>query len=65
MEKSLLELMHFHSTSQADKKHFEWKKRTKPQATPTVIINGYELPEMYFQQIEKLVYFTNLEVDPK
>ena len=37
----------------------------KLEATPTVLFDGYELPEMFFQQIEKLVFFTDLEVDPK
>lgn len=45
--------------------HLEWKKKTKLHATPTVLFDGYELLEMYFQQIEKLVFFTDLEVDTK
>lgn len=27
--------------------------------------DGYELPEMFFQQIERLIFFTDLEVDSK
>ncbi|MDE6162886.1 MAG: thioredoxin domain-containing protein [Bacteroides sp.] len=45
--------------------HLEWKRKTKLQATPTVLFDGYELPEMYFQQIEKLIFFTDLEVDTR
>lgn len=37
-------------------KHLEWKRKMKMQATPTVLFDGYELPEMYFQQIEKLFF---------
>lgn len=46
-------------------KHLEWKRKTKLQGTPTVIFDGYELPEIYFQQIEKLVFFTDLKINPK
>lgn len=46
-------------------KHLEWKGKMKIQATPTVLFDGYELPEMYFQQIEKLAFFTHLEINPK
>ncbi len=45
--------------------HLEWKRKTKLQAIPTVLFDGYELPEMYFQQIEKLIFFTDLEVDTR
>jgi len=53
------------TTSEEYQRHLDWKKKTKLQATPTVLFNGYELPELFFQQIEKLVFFTDLEVDPK
>ena len=45
--------------------HIDWKKRAKLQATPTVFFDGYELPKIFFQQIGKLVFFTDLEIDPK
>lgn len=45
--------------------HLEWKKKTKLQVTPTVLFEGYELPEMYFQQIEKLIFVSDLEVDTR
>lgn len=44
-------------------KHLEWKKEMQIQATPTVIFNGYKLPEIYFQEIEKLVFFTNIDTN--
>ncbi len=43
--------------------HNQWKEETKLRATPTILINGYELPGNY--KIEDLRYFTNLEVDTK
>lgn len=51
--------------SEEFQKHLDWKKKTKLQATPTIIFDGYELPKMYFQQIEKLVFFTDLEINSK
>ncbi len=51
--------------SEEFQKHLEWKNKTKLNATPTVLFNGYELPEMFFQQVDKLVFFTDLEIDPK
>lgn len=46
-------------------KHLDWKGQTKLRATPTVLYDGYELPEMYFQQVDKLVFFTDLVFEPK
>jgi len=37
-------------------KHESWKKKTQLRATPTVLVNGYKLPENY--KIEDLLYFT-------
>lgn len=51
--------------SEEYQKHLNWKEKTKIQATPTVMFDGYELPEMFFQQIEKLAFFTDLEIDPR
>lgn len=51
--------------SEEFQKHINWKEKTKLRATPTVIFDGYELPEMFFQQIDKLAFFTDLEIDPK
>ncbi len=42
------------------REHLEWNKRNKLRATPTILFNGYELPEMFFQRIELLAYFTDL-----
>ena len=41
-------------------KHEAWKQKTQISATPTVLINGYKLPESY--KIEGLRYFTDLDV---
>ena len=53
------------SVSKEYQKHLDWKEQTKLRATPTVLYDGYELPEMYFQQVDKLVFFTDLEFEPK
>lgn len=44
-------------------KHLEWKESTKLRSTPTVLFNGYELPKLFFQQIESLAFFADLDVD--
>lgn len=36
--------------------HEVWRKESKLHATPTILVNGYKLPEGY--QIEDLLYFT-------
>lgn len=41
-------------------KHESWKDKTQIRATPTVLINGYQLPEGY--KIEDLRFFTNLDL---
>jgi uncharacterized membrane protein len=41
--------------------HESWKARTKLRATPTILVNGYQLPENY--RIEDLRYFTNLIIE--
>ncbi|WP_349905657.1 vitamin K epoxide reductase family protein [Bacteroides caccae] len=51
--------------SEEYQKHLKWKEKTRVRVTPTVIFEGYELPEMFFQQIERLVFFTDLEVNSK
>lgn len=51
------------TVSEEFKRHMGWKKRTTLQATPTILFNGYELPELYFQQMEKLVFFSNIEIE--
>ncbi len=43
--------------------HEEWKEKTKLQATPTILVNGYQLPDNY--KIEDLKYFTHLDIDAK
>lgn len=42
-------------------KHKAWKEKTDINGTPTVLINGYELPYNYYQ-IEDIVYFTGLKI---
>jgi hypothetical protein len=42
-------------------KHENWKEKTLLRATPTVLVNGYHLPDNY--KIEDLVYFAGLEID--
>jgi len=36
-----------------------WKAKTQLRATPTILVNGYKLPDNY--KIEDLRYFTNFE----
>ena len=40
-------------------KHKTWCKQTKIGATPTILVNGYQLPSFY--KIENLKYFANIE----
>ena len=42
-------------------KHEEWKKKTQLRATPTILVNGYQLPENY--KVEDLLYFTELNIE--
>jgi len=39
-------------------KHEAWKEKTQLRATPTILVNGYQLPENY--KIEDLQYFTGI-----
>ena len=41
-------------------KHDAWKNKNQLRGTPTVLINGYQLPESY--KIEDLRYFIDLEL---
>ena len=41
-------------------KHEAWKNKNQLRGTPTVLINGYQLPESY--KIEDLQYFTDLRL---
>jgi len=41
-------------------KYEAWKAKNQLRGTPTVIVNGYQLPECY--KIEDLRYFTDLEL---
>ena len=41
-------------------KHEAWKKKTQLRATPTALVNGYQLPGSY--KIEDLRYFTELNI---
>jgi len=40
--------------------HEAWKAKTQLRATPTIIVNGYKLPDNY--KIEDLQYFENLKM---
>jgi protein-disulfide isomerase len=42
-------------------KHESWKEKTHLRATPTILVNGYKLPDNY--KIEDLRYFTEFDVD--
>ena len=44
-------------------KHEAWRKKTQLRATPTVLVNGYQLPENY--KVEDLQYFTEFNVNVK
>ena len=44
-------------------KHNAWKEKTQLRATPTVLVNGYKLPDNY--KIEDLKYFTEFNFDVK
>ncbi|MDL2265590.1 thioredoxin domain-containing protein [Parabacteroides sp. OttesenSCG-928-G21] len=44
-------------------KHESWKEKTQLHATPTILINGYQLPANY--KIEDLQYFTEFKVNAK
>ena len=42
-------------------KHEAWKEKTQLRATPTILVNGYKLPDNY--KIEDLKYFTEFNVN--
>ena len=44
-------------------KHVAWKEKTQLRATPTILINGYKLPENY--KIEDLQFFSEFDVNIK
>lgn len=44
-------------------RHKQWKEESQLSATPTILVNGYKLPDNY--KIEDLKYFTNLNIDIK
>jgi len=41
-------------------KHEAWKQKTQIKGTPTVLVNGFKLPESY--KIEDLRFFTDLDL---
>jgi hypothetical protein len=43
--------------------HQSWKRRTKLDATPTILVNGYKLPPNY--KIEDFRYVSNLVLQSK
>ena len=44
-------------------RHEKWKEKTQLRSTPTIVVNGYKLPDNY--KIEDLRYFTVLNVNNK
>jgi len=42
-------------------KHKSWKEQTQLRATPTILVNGYKLPDNY--KIEDLQNFTDLKIE--
>jgi len=42
-------------------RHEAWRNKTQLRATPTVLLNGYQLPENY--KVEDLRYFTELNIE--
>jgi hypothetical protein len=44
-------------------KYEAWKENTKLRATPTLLVNGYQLPVNY--KIEDLKYFAEFNIDVK
>jgi hypothetical protein len=41
-------------------KHKEWKSKIVIKGTPTILVNGYELPGYY--RIEDIIYFSGLNI---
>ena len=41
-------------------KHEQWKEKTGLRATPTILVNGYKLPDNY--KIEDLRFLSNMEI---
>jgi len=41
-------------------KHEAWRKKTQIRATPTILVNGYQLPENY--KVEDLRYFADIVI---
>ena len=44
-------------------RHESWKEKTQLRATPTILVNGYKLPDNY--KIEDIRYFTKFDVNIK
>ena len=42
------------------KKHESWKEKTQLRTTPTILVNGYKLPDNY--KIEDLRYFAEFKI---
>ena len=42
-------------------KHEAWRNKTQLRATPTILVNGYQLPENY--KVEDLRYFTDYNIE--
>lgn len=49
-----IEISNHHVQEELDK-HYQWKKYNQLSVTPTILINGYLLPENY--NVEDLEYF--------
>lgn len=50
-------------TVEEHEKHQRWKDQTGLRATPTILVNGYQLPVNY--RIEDLLFFTDLDVNTR
>jgi protein-disulfide isomerase len=42
--------------------HEAWREKTQIRATPTILVNGYQLPDTDNYKIEDLRYFTILTI---
>lgn len=58
-KKMNIEISNHHVQEELDK-HYQWKKYNQLSVTPTILINGYLLPENY--NVEDLEYFCNINL---
>ena len=58
-KKMNIEISNHHVQEELDE-HYQWKKYNQLSVTPTILINGYLLPENY--NVEDLEYFCNINL---